>query len=395
MLLLRLLRFLRGYVRFRAADGFPERFLNLCAQDDIPVWDAQRAGGVLSGFTTIPGYKAMCHCAKAAGMRLRMDQKIGLPFFLHRYRRRAGMLVGLLLFLLCLACLSGMIWSIEVSGNGRVPAEIILQACEDQGLRIGLRRSRLDAADMEKRLLEIMPQLSWASINLSGSSVVVEVREALDGVSVENNTPQNVVASKAGQLEVLEVYAGHPEAKLGQAVLPGQLLASGAMANRDGSTRYLAARAYVVARTRLELDAYVLRAPARQLVTLEKTHYTLRFLWLQIPLGPQPKNADALQCYVDRRILTAGGKALPCWIERRSYLALTPGTMALSDKELRLTAAERLLTDGWRQFSQAAFLRQEITVDLTEGGCRMAMTGTLQENIGVSVPLDTTAPPPE
>ena len=44
MSIISIIRFFRGTVRFSVRDGFLERFINLCAQNRVPVWDGRRQG---------------------------------------------------------------------------------------------------------------------------------------------------------------------------------------------------------------------------------------------------------------------------------------------------------------------------------------------------------------
>ena len=47
MILVRLLRWLFGYVTFRGTGDFPERFMNLCAREEINLWEVHCRNGVL------------------------------------------------------------------------------------------------------------------------------------------------------------------------------------------------------------------------------------------------------------------------------------------------------------------------------------------------------------
>ncbi|MCL2107488.1 MAG: sporulation protein YqfD [Oscillospiraceae bacterium] len=384
MLLIYIMRLIRGYVRFRAADGFPERFLNLCSQKGIRVWDVSFSGGALYGSTGIQDYKAMRDCAKRSGCLLRIQRKAGLPFFIHKYRRRVGLLIGLAVFVVGLALLSRMIWSIEILGSERVPEELILQVMEAQGLRLGVPRKRLDSRAMSEAALKQLPELTWISLNLSGSSAVVEVREKLATAAVDSETaPRDIVAAKAGQLELLEVYEGMRQAKPGDAVAPGALLAGGMVDNRDGGVRFERANAYAVARTQLELSVFAPRRQSLVRVGLRKKHYTLCVLWFEIPLGRRPVPAGGESLLISRAVWRPGSKAMPLAIERRGLLGFSSEEAAqMHDRRLLLTAAERFFDESYATLRGAAFLEQEIVVDLREDGCEIRLTGAALENIG-------------
>ena len=88
MLIIELLRWLFGYINFKASDGFPDRFINLCTKDSIPLWNIQNIGGNLSASTTIEGYLGIRQSARKSGMKLRVTEKKGLIFFLKKHKRR-------------------------------------------------------------------------------------------------------------------------------------------------------------------------------------------------------------------------------------------------------------------------------------------------------------------
>lgn len=76
-----LVRYLLGYVNFRAYGGFADRFVNLCAKENIPLWNMKNVDGRIMGATTIKGYLSIRKPAKKSGMKVRATEKRGLYFF--------------------------------------------------------------------------------------------------------------------------------------------------------------------------------------------------------------------------------------------------------------------------------------------------------------------------
>jgi len=115
MVFIHLIRFITGYVVFNARGGFPERFINLCALHHIPLWDVNCSGGGLRACTTIKGYRQIRPPARKSRVLPRIAERHGLPFFLHRYKRRAGMLAGAAADVkITLACFGlGMAWAVR------------------------------------------------------------------------------------------------------------------------------------------------------------------------------------------------------------------------------------------------------------------------------------------
>ena len=84
---------------FTAVGGFPERFLNLTARSGEVLWDVSCKNRVFTASTFARRYKAARVGAASQACATEGCKKRGLPFLLHRYRRRAGVFVGILVFL--------------------------------------------------------------------------------------------------------------------------------------------------------------------------------------------------------------------------------------------------------------------------------------------------------
>ena len=59
MSVISIIRFFRGTVRFTIRDGFLERFINLCAQNRVPVWNGRREGNRYTACTTLSGSRRL------------------------------------------------------------------------------------------------------------------------------------------------------------------------------------------------------------------------------------------------------------------------------------------------------------------------------------------------
>ncbi|MBQ4626194.1 MAG: sporulation protein YqfD [Clostridia bacterium] len=149
-MVLRLVRFIIGYVSFTAKGGFPERFINLCRQNRIDLWNLKSENSVLTACTDVYGYKKIRTCAKKSGMRVRLSRKYGLSFFLDRHSRRIGIIIGALFCAAALMMLSTRIWRIEVIGNDRIPSDAILSVFEELGVRKGAAISSVDEWTVEQ-----------------------------------------------------------------------------------------------------------------------------------------------------------------------------------------------------------------------------------------------------
>lgn len=265
MLLLNFLRFLRGYVLFEVDGSFIERFLNLAARARIPVWDARRAGGKFYGYTDASSYSKLRQQAKKAGVRIRLSDKKGLPFTRKRYRKRRGLLIGAAVFFAFIFLMSQFIWRIEINGSETIPESRIIDALHDIGISPGSFRWRIDVRDGERRILLKVPELSWAALNIGGSTLRVEVDErTLPPAVIDPHDPCNVVAKASGQITAMNVFDGQGMVKVGDAVLKGDILISGITRDKQEQNLFKHARGEVFARCEFDYEIDI---------PLQQTHY--------------------------------------------------------------------------------------------------------------------------
>lgn len=265
MFLIRLLRYLRGYVWFEARGVFVERFLNLVARDRIAVWSGRKRGEVYTGCIAAHNYRRLRTHARKTKVKLRITQKVGAGFQRRKYRKRTGLFIGLALFVVFLMGMSQFIWRIEIGGNERVDEIDVLQALEALGIEPGTWRSSIDVRDCERKMLLLLPELSWAALNIDGSALRVEVSESTKPPKVIlDSAPCNIVAGEAGQILSMYVYDGQAMVQIGDTVLPGDMIVSGITQDSRGMSLFRHAQAQVIAQVQLNLEVSV---------PLAQTHY--------------------------------------------------------------------------------------------------------------------------
>lgn len=112
-MLLRLIRWSKGYVDFSAYGKFPERFINLTTRNGINVWNLKPVQNGLTATMQVYDYKNIRSIASKSKLRLRVTGRHGLPFYAQRYKQRAGLLIGAVIGIVLIAVLSKFIWYID------------------------------------------------------------------------------------------------------------------------------------------------------------------------------------------------------------------------------------------------------------------------------------------
>ena len=70
-----------GYVRVRLTGRSPERFFNLCRSSKILLWNIACEKEEYRFFLLLPDFYRIRPFARKAGVRVRIQEKLGLPFF--------------------------------------------------------------------------------------------------------------------------------------------------------------------------------------------------------------------------------------------------------------------------------------------------------------------------
>ena len=269
---------LRGQVRLRVECAFPERVLNLCGARDLAFWDLEWESD--TAFTcrmSRRDYAALQRAAERLECRLTVVGREGVPFLLGRLRHRQALLVGLVGGGLALFLGSFFIWDFEIEGNEAVPEEQILRALEDCGVTIGTFGMSLDGESIRNHVLLEIPELSWIAVNVSGCQASVQVRERVEPPElVDEETPANVVARRAGLVLEVRDWNGMAAVLPGTAVTGGQLLISGVEDLETLGARVLAGTGSVQARTWYSLTTTIpLQMETKRYTGREKTVLSL------------------------------------------------------------------------------------------------------------------------
>lgn len=273
-----LLNRLRGQLRIRVECAFPERVLNLCGARDLAFWDLEwETPAAFTCRMSRKDYAALRHAAEQLNCSLTVMGREGAPFFLSRFRSRQALLVGLVAGGLALFLGSFFIWEFQIEGSKTVPEERILRALEDAGVRIGSFGLALNGEDIRNRVLLEIPELSWIAVNVSGCRANVQVRERVDPPALlDQQTPANVVARRAGQVLEVRDWNGRAAVLPGSGVTEGQLLISGVEDTDTFGARMLAGMGSVTARTWYTLTAeFPLTAPVKRYTGRERTLVSL------------------------------------------------------------------------------------------------------------------------
>ena len=130
-MLLRLIKYFRGYVEVALWGYAPERFLNLCSNHDILIWDLCQKGDAYVFKISVDGFRCLKPLLKKSGTHIRISHKNGIPFFFFRYRKRKMLFLSIFACMVILYVLSRFIWKININGNDMDELEAAFQEAKE------------------------------------------------------------------------------------------------------------------------------------------------------------------------------------------------------------------------------------------------------------------------
>ncbi len=225
------IKFLRGYVRVRLSGYAPERFLNLCSSRNILIWNLNYNQEHYEFCISLKGFWQLRPLLHKTRTRLLILERHGLPFWLHRYRKRKLFGAGVALCAALLYLMSLFIWSIEIEGNTHRTDEVILKFLESQDIYHGIAKGKLDCSQIEETLRSGFDDIIWASAEIQGTRLIIRVQENLAANQTaeepQSQDPSDLIADKEAEIYSILTRKGSPCVEKGSVVKPGDLLVEG------------------------------------------------------------------------------------------------------------------------------------------------------------------------
>lgn len=383
--LLKIIRFFWGYVTFIASGKGPERFINLAAKAGVGLFNIKkcREKEELQCSVAASEYKALRRIAKKSCIKIRIQQKRGLPFVLKRYKKRKGLFVGFICFALILHFLSLYIWSINITGAEAIDKAELTSLISELGICAGTLKSELDTPMIEKTIMKNFSNIAWASVNVKGSRLSFELKERVEPPSlIPKTAPCNIKASKDGQITRLEVYEGTPEVKLGDAATTGQLLVSGIIEDDFGACSIKHAEAKVYALTKRALKAEVeLCQKEKQSTGKKVTRKRLKLFGIKLPLTLRsPPNGD-FEKIVQINDINFLGISLPASYYKEVWTQMAEKEVKLSPEEALQKANEELEKREQTELSEAKIISKRKVERILNGRAVVEADYSCEEDI--------------
>lgn len=379
--MIRLLRFIKGYIFFCAEGGFPERFLNLCSSRDITLWNVKNNGVKVEAYTSTGDFKRLSLPAENSGMTLKILKEGGLLFFAKSHKWRCGALLGLFLTALFWVYMSGYIWEVEVLPVDGVKVETFTESLSELGVKNGARKSKIDIIEVQNELMVMHPELQWVSLNIFGGKAQLEmtvVKEKEEENDTE--TPTNIVAGKSGAVTLVKAYFGTGVVKEGANVAKGELLISGVGTNADGSEYFVRSQGEVFAETKNEIVKAMKCKNKFKITSESSSQFSFYIFGIKIPFGKKHNGDFESQSETP---LKSGKTVLPVAVIRTDNMLLSEKKCELTSKETELSALLKCVEEKRKLFSDAELKTVEFSSKASSEEVTVKASIVCIEDIGV------------
>lgn len=227
-MLRKLMNWLRGYLSVSIHGPSPERFINLCCNKQIYLWNLIKNGEDYQFQITVKNYKKLRPVAKKTGLIPRIRKRFGLPFLLHRYRKRKGFFAGILICIIAVYIMSLFIWDISILGGSKYTPEAMLKFLDENDIYTGIRKKQVDCQEIEETIRLAYKDIGWVSAEIKGTRLIIKITETnMPAPITEATAPSHIVATKDVIIKNIITRTGTPLVKPGDVVKKGDILVSG------------------------------------------------------------------------------------------------------------------------------------------------------------------------
>ena len=245
-----ILSYIIGYVKVKVEGYYIERFINICTNNKIVIWNLKRDKNVnLYLNVRTKDFKYMVDAAKKTKCKIKILKKKGLPFVMHRYKKRKLFAALLIMLIVLIAISSNFIWNIEIreeSGNEIIGLTQNLQEC---GLKTGMLKSKVNTKEIINNIRLKRQDIAWMGIELKGTNAIVKiVKSDKKPEIIDENEYCSIVSDKVGIVTKISAQNGTAQVKVGDTVNVGTTLIAGWMEGKYTGIRYVHSKGEIQAK---------------------------------------------------------------------------------------------------------------------------------------------------
>lgn len=388
MLVRNIINYFSGYVNIRVEGFYIERFINLCISKKILLIDIRRdKATIMYADVGIKDYKKLKQIAKKTQSKIKIQEKKGLPFTAHKYRKRKIFGALILAIFIGIIVVSNYIWNIEIIGNNKISKEEIIKNLSENGLAVGINKNNLDTNTVINRIRLNMEDIAWIGITVKGTNAIVTIKEAEKPPEVlKEDLYCNIVSDKTGMITKINVQNGTANVRVGDIVEPGEILVNGMLEGKYTGTRYVHSVASIEAKiwhTKKEKAMLKQQIPVKTGNTEKK--YSIKFKKNQINLF---KTLSKFQKYdtinESKKITLFSNFYLPIELIKCTNKEYVMQEKVYSEDELVKQLTEKLQNELMEEIANKSnIINTNVNTYLKDDSVEVEVIFEVLENIGI------------
>lgn len=347
-----LLGYILGYVNIEVEGYFIERFINICNSKKILLWNMKRKHStIIRANIGIRDFKKIKEIARKTKCRVKIQKKRGLPFVLHKYKKRKIFALFFILLIISTIALSNFVWNIEVVGNNNISTEEIIKSLEEDNFKIGTSKTNLNTKNIVDKIRLKRSDLAWIGIEIKGTNAIVKIVEAdLKPDIIKEEEYCNIVATKDAMIVKINAQNGTAVVKEGDIVTKGAVLIQGWLEGQFTGIRYVHANGEVKAKTWYSQKISIPLNQTKKVKTgKEENKYSVKInnFEINLPKGvPKFQNYDTIE--TSKKLKLFSDFYLPIEINQKTYQEYEEQEVTYSieeAKELGIIQADEVLKE--------------------------------------------------
>ena len=390
----RIRRMLQGEQRWCVTGTQTARFLSLLLKKGVLYRDLEAERGRLHLTTAYRDRAVFLACAEKTGTGIQAEGESGLPLWRKKYRNRWAFLAAMVLSFGLLYASAQRIWSIRIEGTVQLTETEMRARLEEHGITEGMRRRTLKSEELRERLLLDYPDLSWLSLTVDGTCLIVRTAEVTVGPGLrEREDCFDLAAAKTCIVYSIVTERGTPLVRRGDVVQEGDRLILGRVTLQadDGTETYQygEARGCIYGKCRYELSE---AQPAEYMKKIYgKNGRGWRICWgknafsIKNPFRSWEKY-DTISGLTKWLNALSGGPRI--WLEKQVYCPYEEQPETYTEEEMEQLLKERLELRKVQLLAECrgVLLEEEYRSEETEQGRRGVLVLSVMEEIGREVP---------
>ena len=245
-----LLSYILGYLKISVEGFYIERFINICRNQKIAIWNIKKKDEAKVCFNIITNdFKNIIKIAKKTQSKIKIEQKKGIPFLLNKYKKRKIFFIFLLILIILIMLSSNFVWNVEIIEENGKKIENIEQDIENAGLKIGTLKQKINTKEIINKIRLERHDVAWMGIELKGTNAIIKLVKTKEKPEIVNDDEYcNIVSDKEGIITKINAADGTANVKVGDVVKKGDILINGWMEGKYTGLRYVHAKGEIEAK---------------------------------------------------------------------------------------------------------------------------------------------------